>query len=317
MPKPMSRKHHPLIRRNYRVGTCAIESFLDLVERCLRVLIPGALVYSRPRMGKTHGIEYIRIHLANTHPEVLTLHVSCEHHRTNFEGQFFNALLSAAGAQNFLSGSVSWKRRELIRLIRERLGDGAVVALFCDEAQRLSRDGYEWLRDVHDQLACHGVRLVTFLVGQPQLLGIKAHYQMDGQEQIVARFMIEQMQFRGIVDATEVATCLAGYDSTRYPQHDGPTFTEFFLPRAYGGGLRLEPSANALWNAFVRAHAAAQLSGRPEIQMDYFTRAVEALLIEGNHFDHPQLEIDEARWARAVQHSGYVAAQRSVIAQAA
>ncbi len=93
------------------------------------------------------------------------------------------------------------------------------MALFCDEAQRLSRVGYGWLRDVHDQLAYHGVRLGTFLVGQPQLLGVKAHYQMKGQEQTV------------------------------------PTFTEFFLPRAYGAGMRLESSADHLWNAFVRAHA--------------------------------------------------------------
>jgi len=30
---------------------------------------------------------------------------------------------------------------------------GHIVVLFCDEAQRLSQNSYEWLRDVHDQLA--------------------------------------------------------------------------------------------------------------------------------------------------------------------
>jgi len=43
-------------------------------------------------------------------------------------------------------------------------------------AQRLSRNSYDWLRDVHDQLACHGIRLITFLVGQPQLLAQKAGF---------------------------------------------------------------------------------------------------------------------------------------------
>ena len=46
-------------------------------------------------------------------------------------------------------------------------------------------------------------------------------------------------------------------------------------------GLRLATSGADLWNAFVRAHANAQLAGPPEIQMDYFTRAIETLLIEG------------------------------------
>ena len=103
----------------------------------------------------------------------------------------------------------------------------------------MSRDAYEWLRDVHDQLAYNGIRLITFLVGQSQLLAQKAAFQMSGDEQIVARFMIAQLKFHGIRNATEAATCLAGYDATRYPEGTGPTFTEFFLPEAFGRGTRL------------------------------------------------------------------------------
>jgi hypothetical protein len=213
------RHEHPLLRRNYRVATTAIESFVDLVERCLRVLMPGALVYARPRMGKTHAVDYVCLHLARVRPEVLTIRMSCEHHRTDCEGPFFSSLLIAAGASgDVLRRSITVKRQELIRRLRERLAarKGYIVALFCDEAQRQSRNSYEWLRDVHDQLAYHGIRLITFLIGQPQLLAQKAGFQMSGDEQIVARFMIEQMLFHGIRDAGEAATCLAGYDKTRY-----------------------------------------------------------------------------------------------------
>ena len=64
--------------------------------------------------------------------------------------------------------------------------------------------------------------------------------------------------------------------------------------------------------AFVRAHAHAQLTGPPEIQMDYFTRAVESLLAQGNRFDDPALALNESYWTQAVEESGYVGAQRSV-----
>jgi hypothetical protein len=308
---------HPLVRRNYRVATPAIESFVDLVERCLRVLMPGALVYARPRMGKTYAIDYVCLHLERTRPEVLTIRLSCEHHRADFEGPFFSALLIAAGATgDVLKTAITLKRQELIRRIRERLATrrGHIVVLFCDEAQRQSKNAYEWLRDVHDQLAYHGIRLITFLVGQPQLLAHKARFQMSGDEQIVARFMIEQLQFSGVQDADDAATCLAGYDRTRYPEHSGPSFTGFFLPQGVAAGLRLEDCGTDLWNAFVRAHAEAQLSGAPEIQMDYFTRAVESLLGQGGKFDSPLLKLDEAHWTRAVEESGYVSAQQSVIA---
>ena len=73
MPQAHVERHeHPLLRRNYRVATAAIESFVDPVERCLRVLMPGALVYARRRMGKTHAIDYVCLHLARVRPEVLT-----------------------------------------------------------------------------------------------------------------------------------------------------------------------------------------------------------------------------------------------------
>ena len=211
MPSPAipERHEHPLLRRNYRIATTAIESLVDVVDRCLRVLIPGALVYARPRMGKTHAVEYVCLHLARVRPDVLTVRMSCEHHRLEFEGAFFSALLVAVGARDGLKSPIAIKRQALIRRLRELLAPnkGHIVMFFCDEAQRLSRDGYEWLRDVHDQLGHHGIRLLTFLVGQPQLLAQKATFQMSGDEQIVARFMIEQLQFHGIRDASEAATC--------------------------------------------------------------------------------------------------------------
>lgn len=312
----LERFEHPLVRRNYRVATAAIEALADLVEHCLRVLIPGALIYARPRMGKTHAIDYVCLHLARIRPAVLTVRMSCEHHRVDYEGPFFSALLIAAGASGtVLKQSITVKRQDLLRRMLERLAarKGHIVVLFCDEAQRLSQNSYEWLRDVHDQLAYHRIRLITFLIGQPQLLAQKAKFQMQGDEQIVARFMIEQLQFHGIRNAAEAATCLAGYDKTRYPEGSGPSFTGFFLPKGFAAGLRLERSGADLWNAFVRAHAQAQLAGTPEIQMDYFTRATESLLLQGVNFDDQALKLDDSYWARAVEESGYVSAQRSVV----
>ena len=69
---------------------------------------------------------------------------------------------------------------------------------------------------------------------------------------------------------------------------------------------------NPLWHAFVLAHAEAQLAGTAEIPMDYFTRAVESVLIQGPRTDLIGLELDAAHWQRAVRDSGYVAAQRNV-----
>ena len=310
-PTPAS---HPLARRHYRVATAAIEELVDLVEHCVRLLIPGALVHARPRMGKTHAIDYVALHLNRHRPDLLVLRMSCEHHRSQFEGPFFSALLSAAGVRDTQPASISQKRFTLARRISEQLQlrAGHIVVLFCDEAQRLSKHALEWLRDVHDQLSQQGVRLITFLVGQPQLMEHKAQYQLAGDEQIVARFMIEQLNFRGIATAEDAAICLASYDLTRYPENSGPIFTQFYCPLAWATGLRLQHSAADVWNTFVKAHATAQLPGAIEIQMDYFTRAVESILTSAPDWDGIGFKLGSAHWERAVGESGYVAAQQTV-----
>lgn len=61
----------------------------------------------------------------------------------------------------------------------------------------------------------NALRLFTFLVGQPQLLAQKSAFQ--AKEQIVARFMVEELAFRGIVSAAECAAVLSAYDHGEYP----------------------------------------------------------------------------------------------------
>ncbi|MDM0071452.1 hypothetical protein [Variovorax sp. J31P207] len=123
-------------------------------------------------------------------------------------------------------------------------------------------------------------------------------------------------RFDAYSDVPCARTCLASYDLTHYPEDTGLAFTEFFFPRAFGSGLRLEDSAAAIWNEFIGAHAAAQLHEPAEIAMDYFTRAVEFALINGPQWDSLALELGASHWERAVRESGYVVAQRTVHLQA-
>ncbi|MGZ8184239.1 MAG: hypothetical protein ACXWT1_20025 [Methylobacter sp.] len=181
--------------------------------------------------------------------------------------------------------------------------------MLCDEAQRYSYNEYEWLRDIHDELAQLGIRLHTLRVGQPQLLNQKNAFQLRGDEQIVARFMIEELKFYSIRNAEETATCLNGYDMTEYPESSGWTFTRYFYPKAYEAGLRLTNSAHLVWNAFAELHHQAALPGPLEIPMDYFSRAVESALLETSHLDAEDFQFNPDLWRFAVKRCGYLKAQ--------
>jgi hypothetical protein len=121
-----------------------------------------------------------------------------------------------------------------------------LVIAFADEAQRLDIIEYEWLRDVHDELERAGIRMITLLVGQPQLLNQKNAFRASKQTQIVSRFMIDEMRFRGIQSVDDLATCLAGYDAACYPEASDWTYTRFFFPNAYDDGLRMVDQSVAI-----------------------------------------------------------------------
>ena len=308
IPRPIDPSLHPLVTGNYRIATPAIEAFHELVTRCLRYRIMGALIYGPSRIGKTRAIEYVRLMLARQHPKMTTFHAQCEHKPRHAEGPFFVNLLEAVGDHTPNAGTNPAKRMRLTLRIREaaaRAGSSTVL-LFCDEAQRYNENEYEWLRDVHDALDRQHIKLFTFLVGQEDLLAQKTALQVAGKTQIVARLMVEEFAFCGIRNAEDIATCLDGYDQTAYPEGSQWSFTRFYVPQAFDAGYRLIDDAGLLWQAFEAAHHKASLPGRLEIPMESFARAVEIVLKDSELKDAHGYCPTAALWAYAVQHCGYV-----------
>ena len=181
--------------------------------------------------------------------------------------------------------------------------------MFCDEAQRYTDNEYAWLRDVHDHLDRLNIKLFTFLVGQQDLYSIKSDFQRAGKTQIVARLMVEELAFFGIRNATDVATCLAGYDQTVFPRGTQWSFTRFYLQQAFDSGYRLTEDAQVLWDTFVTTHNKSGLGGKLEIPMDSFARAVEIVLKESELQDAPDYMPSAELWTQAVRNSGYVQAR--------
>lgn len=308
IPRPVDPSLHPLITGNYRLATPAIEVFYELVTRCLRYRIMGALIYGPSRVGKTRAIEYVRLLLAREYPKITTYHAQCEHRPRHAEGPFFANLLEAVGDHAPNAGTSSAKRLRLSLRIREaaaRSGSNAVL-LFLDEAQRFNENEYEWLRDVHDVLDRQQIKLFTFLVGQEELLAQKTALQLAGKTQIVARLMVDELTFYGIRNAQDVATCLNGYDQTAYPEGTPWSFTRFYVPEAFDAGYRLASDAHQLWQTFEAAHRKASLPGNLDLPMELFVRAVEIVLKESEIKDAPGYCPEPALWSHAVQHCGYI-----------
>jgi len=311
--RPVSVDKHPLTLRKYRIPTPSIAALRELIDECLLLYVTGAAIEGRPRIGKSYAIEFMRRDLAKRYPKMSVYGIRCKKSQAPSENAFFSALLHAANHAATAGSSRTALRGRLTHKIRQvaETNDDHRVVLFADEAQNLREIEYEWLREVHDDLEMDELRLFVFLVGQPQLLAQKSAFQAQGKEQIVARFMIEELHFRGLTSAEECAACLSAYDRAEYPPGSDWSYTRFFLPQAHAAGLRLEQEAAALWAAFEDAHIRANLSGDLEIPMKYFTTAVEAAFLIGMNRDASTFKFNDEFWAQMVVKSRYVLAQRA------
>jgi hypothetical protein len=311
--RPVQLDEHPLGRRIYRVPTPSIAAFRTLIDECLFLYITGALIHGRPRIGKSYAIEFIRRDLGHRQPKVSVYKMRCTRSQVASENNFFAALLHTVNHPAQSGASKTALRGRLLHKLRQvadKKGDDRVV-LLADEAQNLREIEYEWLRDLHDEMENNELRLFTFLVGQPQLLAQKSAFQAQDKEQIVARFMVEELAFRGIVSPAECAAVLSAYDNGEYPEHSGWSYVRFYVPKAYAAGLRIGESAGRLWDAFEDAHIKANLDGPVEIPMKYFTAAVEAALLLSSANDSETLSFDGAFWTEMVERSRYVMAQKA------
>ena len=104
---------------------------------------------------------------------------------------------------------------------------------------------------------------------------------------------------------TDCATCLQGYDNQEYEADSGWTHTRFFFPKAYAAGMRLANEGDAMWRAFDDEHKRAQLSGPLAIPMEYFARAVQALLLSNTQYDAADFAFSAELWDYAITASGY------------
>jgi hypothetical protein len=297
--------------RGYMVPTPAIGMMYQRIVRCVRHGIAGCIIYGHTRWGKTYAIRYCIRLLRDEMPRTAILQLGMPQNPSRSESLFFGMLLAAAKHERPDSGTALQRRLRLYNRIAEMVerASGRTMLLFVDEAQRLELEHYEWLRDVQDETERRGIRLFTFLVGQPGILNRKTSFRQSvDTSQVVSRFMIDEMRFEGFRSAADLEVPLGAYDESVFPEESDWTFTRFFFQRAYDAGFRLAGQSQLLWEAFSQAHRRARFDFAMELPMEYVARAVEIALMENMNHDASDFALSPALWAQAVDESDYVAA---------
>jgi hypothetical protein len=300
---------HPVESTRYIIATPPINTLCKHIVHWVRLRIPGGIVYAPPRQGKTSALEVAECELITKFPKMPVINLPAWDYNIPSERTFLEDILTASGHALPRTGDSSAKRNRLIEWLcqlAEDSGQGRVV-LMIDEAQNLHEKHYQWLMGIHNLLKRRHLNLIVLLVGQIELLAVRAGYIHTQKRQIVGRFMVHTVEFCGLKTLQDIQSCLRYYDCDAcFPVDSGWSFTRYFLTGWYDKGGRLERLAYNFLKAFRQVQSTEKGEFDRQIPMQYFCRTAEYFLRNGSACDlNNEAAVDQIL-LQAISDSGYL-----------
>ncbi len=240
---------HPLIRQDFTFPTTQIEQLANALSHWLDINVTGVIVSGEPRVGKTWALQWLRHNVSSYWDEDIPIIQFSMVSLEDPEISFLELFLREMGSP-FVKGTkrVIWNRTRDLMLHMSEAYESNLFLVFIDEAQKLTNHHYDLLVDISNILDEKHIRLVTLLVGQPELESVYGEVVERNRRHIGGRFMKEKYVFKGLLNAEDLALFLRSFDlGERFPLDSGVSFTEFFVPDAFLSGWRLEKQAEKIW----------------------------------------------------------------------
>ncbi len=296
-----------LAGRAFLVKTEGCVQYYSRLKRWLTTGNQGAVVFGRPRLGKTSATRWVLSMIQQAFGKVPYVEVPIRKQHLQNEGAFFQFLLKCCRHRYYNKGTVADKRDRLLEamLNRARRSTIRMVILFIDEAHDLEELHYQWLRNISNELDMAGCRLFCLLVGQPELAGKRDALLIGGMEQIVGRFMAEVWEFSGLKNSSQLKGVFAGYGGAVYPQEKNYPFINYFVPKAYSHGWKLESLSDPVWAEFEKQWDDLLIDRPLEVGMQYVASAVTALLNLASKHDEADLKISSGTIKKCIEQSGF------------
>lgn len=300
------------VSNEFNITTTAIMNLQSKIMSWLSNGTPGAIIYGRPRIGKTRAILYISNTLRLKYGSELPIYVLNATVHTPTDKFFYSELLKTIGHPEFEKGTATVLKERLINaMTMTACGTKShKIILFIDEAYNFTEKDYKWLMDVYNNLNLRDIHLSVFLVGSEELKACKNSLILSRQHQIVGRFMVEESGFHGIISIKDITICLLNFDKPLRFGNENIILTQYYFPEAYEKGKRLTDSADELMHEFNKVMKEMNISVTSDIPMMYFINTVKYCLNEYGIRNKALYFPDAEAWRDSILNSGYVAAER-------
>lgn len=308
---------HPIETGKYLIATNEIDKLCYIVSNWIENRFPGAIIYGRPRLGKTRAISY----LLNVLPEELNeniplYHIRCKSYTTSRENNFFEDLLTGVGHSLISEGRPSEKRERLKNFLltaAEKSMQNKIV-FFIDDAQKLKTMEYDWLMDVYNELDEHSITLTTILVGHEELIDQRKKLIKQKQLQIIGRFMSDSYHFNGVKDLDDFKTLVEEYDNgTEFPGNSNISYTRYFFRDDFAANFMLSNYAEDIYNEFRLIQIEKGVSKEKEIPMQYAVLTIEFILKKYGFNGERLNALSKQHIRMAIMSSGYIQSELVLI----
>ncbi|HEL2733968.1 TPA: ATP-binding protein [Streptococcus suis] len=296
---------HPIETGHFIISTPQIEELAEKIQFWLDNHISGAIVYGKPRIGKTYALKLISETLFKQAYNIPSFYMSAIRENRPSESAFYTNLLRAfrhPHISNSGGRSAYHKRSKLLDylLLVAKDNQQERIILLIDEAQNLTDFHYDWLIGIYNELDYRGVQLITFLVGQQQLKNQKETFLDIGMEQIVGRFMMDSSQFYGVRTKSEVHSILQTFDfETEFPIGSKQTYTQYY----FGDTLKLSDYSTELFEALSRMYQNYGSDKKFDVPLLIFIPIIREALIQFGKYGLNSNKIMISDWEQIIEQT--------------
>lgn len=308
----MMKDRHPVLReRGFIAMTAPLEEFCDVVNDHVRHLESSLVAIGTQRTGKTTALLHLERTLrASRQAAFFGAHTINARQQRWLEPRFWRSFLERSPSESSFRVKSNYDALTgAIRAACDRIGSPRVV-IALDEAQKLSLEMYDLLKQLNEALFEFDLQPFFLLMAQPDITVCIDDLRVMLRHDFVDRFLSSAYRFRGTKEG-ELAQLLRHYDTTTWPAESTLTYTAHFAPRLWQMGWRLEHEAQPLWSAFVTlASSIGVATNDLEMGTKYLVKAVRTILmaLEEGASDR----VDHKLLYRAAQSSGYAQVRQVV-----
>lgn len=295
---------HAVFRKDFTVITNAIAKASSTALEAIFMRQTGLIFHGLSRVGKTSCIKAINSKLRGFMPRAYVIQIEV----VKKDGAFTNNILDQLATEE----GVKFRSRETHNGKLNRISDHVINrcgekncnhwVLLLDELQRLRSYDLHVLFDLFNRLDRKGITMTMLSFAMPAVLEQREDLmRARHNEQLIARFMSELIEFKGCTSARDLAVILQTFDEkSEYPPASGITYTNSFAPQAFATGFRLEPLHGSFWKALNSASAGGYKNNVP---LEHLFLSIRYLLRYLSQNDSSRIVIPEKLLDEVVQKS--------------